>query len=170
MRAITPPRPIIQLFFLLILQHLLPIQVSVYQQKLLKLFKLLILQKQAIIEGTMDPPLPTRQCISEKHQLSMFIYHSCHCWENYTWVFTDKHTVNVLSRSSACVTHWQHTASVAGMFIIFITSRTILLNTKWMSLIGWFSILVVVSLIGWFSMSVVVKRHSLFTVALTFGE
>jgi len=63
----------IQLFSLLVLQHLLIIRVFVYQQKLLKLLKLAILQKQAIIAGDwrpitqMDPPLPTRQFISEKH-------------------------------------------------------------------------------------------------------
>ena len=53
-----------------------------------------ILQKQDIIEGDwpptaqMDPPPPTRQCISEKHQLSMFTCHS-RCWRaNYCWIFT----------------------------------------------------------------------------------
>jgi len=66
----------------------------VYQQKILKLLKLVILQKQAIIEGDwcptapMDPPLPTSQCISEKHQQSMFYnIHSRRWRANYAWFF-----------------------------------------------------------------------------------
>jgi len=42
------PRPIFSYFFQLVLQYLLLIRVSVYQQKQLKLLKQAILQKQAI--------------------------------------------------------------------------------------------------------------------------
>jgi len=56
-----PPRPILQLFFLLVLQHLLLIRDSIYQQKLLELLKPAILQKQAIIAGNWRPYRPIRR-------------------------------------------------------------------------------------------------------------
>ena len=73
----------IQLFSLLVLQHLLIIRVFIYQQKLLKLLKLAILQKQAIIAGDWRPHHPNGSAASNQtvyfREASPFIKRACTC-------------------------------------------------------------------------------------------